>query len=122
MSQGPDPSIVTAYYRNAKTGRVDVYQLPSIVFQEASQGRYVENRWVVPEDADAWSDKPPEVGEHEFDDHRPVPAESLIPQPQPPPAFAPHSPVILKGRGASPAPPFPHEPKPVGPGSSRRKV
>jgi len=33
--------------------------------------------------------------------------ESIIPQPKPPPAFAPRSPEPLRGRGGTPAPPFP---------------
>jgi hypothetical protein len=116
MTQGYDKSVVVCFYSNPRTGRVEKHRLPAIVFQEASQGRMVENSFVVPEDADLWSLEPPE-GDVELDDRTPHDPEEHIPQAQPPPAFAPRSPESLKGRMRDEIPPVP----PARPAPARRR-
>ena len=108
MTQARDPSVVTCYYRNPLTGRTTKYELPSIVYEEASRGRFVENRFVVPEDADAWSREEPEgLIPSELDDRTPKPYEAMTRPSQPPPAVATRSPEILRGRENNPVPPVP---------------
>jgi hypothetical protein len=108
MSQGRDPSVVHAWYKNPATGKTEVYELPSIVYEEASRGRWVENTFVVPHDADAWSQEQPEgVAPADIIDHRPKPMESLTRPAQPPPALPTRSPEPLRGREREGVPPVP---------------
>lgn len=75
----PRKDTVTAYYKDKTSGKTVVYELPPVVYEEAKNGRLVateqpslvtdENgqarmaavRWIVPEDAAAWSLEDPDA-------------------------------------------------------------
>ena len=75
----PHKETITAYYKDKKSGKTVIQELPPVVYEEAKNGRLVtteqpspvtdENghqrmvgaKWVVSEDADAWSLEDPDA-------------------------------------------------------------
>lgn len=105
MPQDYDKSLVIAYYRNPKTGKVEKRQMTSVTYEEASRPMMVGRERVTSGEEDLWSLEPPEdVDPRDIVDLTPQPFLMEIPPPQPPPAFPTRSPEVLKRTPAAPAP------------------
>jgi hypothetical protein len=113
MAQGQDQSVVIAYYRNPKTGKVERYEMASVTYDEASRPMMVGRERVVSGEEELWALDPPEdVDPREIVDHTPQPFVLETPPAQPPPAFPTRSPQILK---RTPAPAAPTHTRPSAP-------
>lgn len=111
MTQANDPSLVIAYYRNPKSGKVECHQMQSVIFEEASRPMMVGMDRVESGEESLWTLEPPEdVDPRDIVDYTPQPFRAEIPPAQPPPAFSTRSPEILK-RAQAPAPPAPTAPR-----------
>lgn len=107
MTQADDPSIVIAYYRNPRSGKVERHVMSSVTYAEAVNPMMVEGNPTESGEENLWSLTPPEdVDPREIADMGPKPFIAVTPPAQPPPAFSTRSPDILK-RAQAAAPPAP---------------